>query len=269
MHAKYSYLIALTFILQLGCHSNGPNNPEASSTPATEAPITATLTGSFPSYPNTKYSVYLFQNGILKAALLSNNLTDSSGAINVALKQVDQNNCITNQTAALPAGVYDCHFRLDTANSATFTFPSLCPNTAGFFSNAGHGIDIRSNTTPAFNLGTVLVHYAVDFNLQSTGIISQTKNAFCRLYDQNTSLSVSHVPTNHLGFAGASISFNGGGNAATLITGVSAANYTNYFKYTCYIDVDGSSTLNTGDKYQSGTLLAASGVTISSWQTAP
>ncbi len=256
-------IVMLLQIGQVACTNSG------NATVAIDTLYPLSLKVSLPSYPNKKFSAYLFGNNKLIGVVRSNNVLDASGSLTVNMMAVDAQNCATSTQALGPSSIlYHLHARVDSNSDPSFVYPSGCPSDAGLLSMAGQGYATLISTS-TYNAWPYYVSYVyntttVSFTFTNTGLGTVSRQAYCSVLDGqilNPSISVSST----LGYAQGAVSFTAGtGTATTTMKFEQGAAIA--FKYACWIDANGSGTYNSGDLIADGT---GSSATISNWKTVP
>ena len=223
--------------------------------------------------PNRRISAYIFQGGVVKAAIFSNATTDSNGKAIVPFKAVDSNGCPTS-TNFEPIGgqVYFIHLRVDGTGSSTYVYPTLCGTGQGFLDNAQYGYTTRQvapnpPTNLSFNMPPALVTNPITLQFTGTGLNGVTRTVTCSVLDSETANPIWSAPSIIAGMQ-ANITFTTGTGGTAL--GNTRISYVNpyYLKYACYIDANNSGGYNTGDLEATGTMSTMT-VTISTWSTVP
>ena len=223
---------------------------------------------NMPSMANKRFSAYVFLNGTLKGAALSNQATDSSGKLVAKAMKVDANGCITGEFMGVVSGTIGIHYRLDSAGSASYVYPNGCSSSAGFLSDALLGADISSviNNNPIdLQITSMSATSTIQFNFSGTGLNAVSRQVYCSILNGATASPSINVGST-MGFAQGTIAFTTGAASAT--TTARATISASALMYACWIDFNGSGTYNSGDLVANGSISSTT-VSISTWGTIP
>jgi hypothetical protein len=225
---------------------------------------------NLPAHANKKFSAYVFMGGVLKGAVLSNAMLDASGQYYARTFKVDSSNCITNQLFNDGTmGTYSVHYRVDSTGSANFIYPTGCPSSAGFLSDAGLGKYLAATLASGnvtFAVTSMDVTAQIIFNISGTGLGTVSRNTYCSVVDGGISNPGSDI-SSRLGFYQGVLNYVGGD--ATAFTALRAVTTVqNPLNYSCWIDTNGSGAYNSGDLVASGALMNYTQA-ISAWSTVP
>ncbi|MFO1528029.1 MAG: hypothetical protein U1F16_18800 [Turneriella sp.] len=248
------------------------NKAAAASTAPTQGTVTVNV--NIPTHTNRPFTVLLYQNGTLMAGLaIGSASTDASGVASVQLLSPDTNNCLVGAAATLPNGTYQLYFAIRAIGDMVISTANAGACGNGYlqysdvdtsFRHHRSNLTVNGNTTYNITTSNTSLGMVHKFLFDATGFAG----AQYRCYVVDTNVTGITATTQPIALYVGTLSSGtgcttGDGASTTIVSGIctpTAGVTQSYlpavgsYKYFCYVNTNGGSFLETGEKLAAGTM---------------